>query len=87
MLEGLQTIAVFAGLIAGIYWLSMRSVPHRGILLAAERLCMGAALCLLCSVLFVPLGMRIVNSPLAAFAGGCFGLPGTAFSALLSVWR
>ena len=73
-------------LIAAIYVLTMYAVPGKGWLRAAEGLCSGIILCFLCSLFFQPFGLKIVNSPLAAFAAGCWGLPGAALAAFLTNW-
>ena len=73
--------------IGAVYLLSMRAVPGKGWMRAAEGLCSGIILCFLCSLILRPFGFQMANSPLAAFAAGCWGLPGAALAAFLAGWH
>jgi len=86
MLNKCLILAGAAILIGIIYVLSMHAVPGKGWLHATERLCSGIILCFLCSLLLRPFGIQMTNSPLAAFAAGCWGLPGAALAAFLASW-
>ena len=86
MLTKCLILAGTAVFIAAVYALTMYAVPGKGWLRLAENLCCGIILCYLCGLLLYPFGIQIANSPLAAFAAGCWGLPGTALAAFLANW-
>lgn len=86
MTDKLAVLAGFGGGMWLMYVLAMRSTPHRGWLRVAERLCAGAGVCLLCALALRPLGISIVQSPLAVLSAGYLGLPGAALAAFLTLW-
>ena len=83
MAQKIWLIIFFTVCVGSVWILSMLSTPHRGITALLENAAEGALLCLVCSVLLKPLGVRIPITPFSALLGGWLGLPGAAFSAFL----
>ncbi len=84
MLQRVEIIFGFALLLGALYLGCMRATPRRGFMRVLERACAGIILCFLCHWLLRPLGITLVQSPLAALSAGYLGLPGVALCAILS---
>ena len=85
-MDKLILIASFAGVMGGVYALCMRATPRKGWLRVTEKICLGIILCYLCHTALRPLGIQIVQSPLAALSAGYWGFPGVLLSSALAVW-
>ena len=86
MMDKLWLIACFGGITGVVYLFTMKSQPHKGWLKLAERVAAGATLCWICQTFFRFFGVQTANSPLAAVAAGCLGIPGAALVTALSLW-
>ena len=86
MMDKLWIIAGLSGFTGIVYFFSMAAQPHKGWLKIVERVAAGAVLCWLCNVVFSLFGLETTNSPLAALAAGCWGIPGAALVTALSLW-
>lgn len=84
MLDRLLLIGLFAAAVGLVYSISIFTTPHRGMMKVVERTAAGAALCFVCYLLLEPLGIKIAQTPFAAFCAGYLGLPGVVFSAFVS---
>ena len=86
MAQRVWIIGSFCLLTGGLWFVSLRLTPHRGVLRGAEGVCLGVILCYCLGLLAAPLGIVVPQGPASAVFAGTLGLPGAALSILLGAW-
>jgi len=78
MAQKLVIITFLAVPCVGVYLISMRLTPRKGLLRVCEKLFIGIAVIYLVNLALSPFSLSITQNPLAALAAGWLGLPGAA---------
>ncbi len=80
MAEKLSLLIAVALPCLGVYFLSMRLTPHRGLLRVCEKAVIGIVVIYVLNLVLLPFSVSLAPNPLASLATGYLGFPGAALA-------